>query len=243
MADQAAKRFYKHVRVALQDHDFVVMLDERALKTPAKAAFPVPYQKLADAIRDEFDNQEDVISPHSMPVFSLAATVVDRVITQRATLDDELMRYGLNDLISYHCEADDDPVLAKRQSDAWGGIEAWLADRYDIHLQHFSGIMPQSQSAETGPALHNIISSFDDWRFVVLYRLTTLTGSLALSLAALDGKLSYDAFLSLAFLDELYQEEKWGKDELAIERRDAMSAEVKDALSYLSLLEQGKASR
>lgn len=236
MADQAAKRFYKKVTVAPQDHNFVVMLDARALKTPAKAEFPIPHKKVADAIRDEFDSQEDMISPQSMPVFSLAATVIDRVITQRATLDDELTRYGLNDLISYHCAADEDPVLAKRQSDAWGDIATWLADRYDIHLQYFSGIMPQSQSAETGPALHNIISSFDDWRFVVLYRLTTLTGSLALSLAALDGKLSFDEFSALAFLDELYQEEKWGKDELAVERRDGISAELKDALSYLSLL-------
>ena len=41
-----------------------------------------------------------------------------------------------------------------------------------------------------------------------------------------------------AFLDDLYQEEKWGADHFAVERRGHIETELKQAHDYLALLER-----
>ena len=39
-----------------------------------------------------------------------------------------------------------------------------------------------------------------------------------------------------AFLDEFHQEEKWGADEWALERRTTIETELQDAARYMALL-------
>ena len=236
MEKKHAKRFYKQVSYVPKDGGFEVMLDARSLKTPAKEPLILPNEALAGAIRDEFDAQTEAIVPESMPIFSLAATAIDRVMTQRQTLDDELVRYGHNDLISYRCSAEGDAVLAAREAEKWGAIQAWMAETYQVRLLAFDGIMPQSQPAEIKPHLEAAVTGIDQWAYVALYRATTLTGSLSLGLGFVTGHLNVDQLMALAFLDDLYQEEKWGTDEWAVERRDHIQQEIQDAFSYLALL-------
>ena len=236
MEKKHAQRFYKQVSYVPKDGGFEVMLDERALKTPAKAPLILPNKALGAAIRDEFDAQTEAIIPDSMPIFSLAATAIDRVMTQRETLDDELVRYGHNDLISYRCSVEEDAVLAARESEKWGALQDWMAQNYNVHLLAFDGIMPQSQPAEINPHLEAAVRAVDHWRYVALYRATTLTGSVSLGFGFVTGHLTVDELMALAFLDDLYQEEKWGTDEWAVERRDNIQKEIQDAFSYLSLL-------
>ena len=187
MEKNHAKRFYKTVSYVAKDNGFEVLLDERSLKTPAGALLILPNEALAQKVRDEFDAQTQAIIPETMPIFSLAATAIDRVMPQRATLDDELVRFGHNDLISYRCGADEDPILAERQNKEWGMIQSWMADTHNIHLQSFEGIMPQSQPAEIQPHLEHAVRAIDDWRYVALYRATTLSGSLSLGLCFVTG--------------------------------------------------------
>lgn len=236
MEKKHAQRFYKQVSYVPKEGGFEVMLDERALKTPAKAPLILPNEALAAAIRDEFDAQTEAIIPDNMPIFSLAATAIDRVMTQRETLDDELVRYGHNDLISYRCSAEEDTVLAAREAEKWGALQDWMAQNYNVHLLAFDGIMPQSQPAEIKPHLEAAVRAVDLWRYVALYRATTLTGSVSLGFGFVTGHLTVDELMALAFLDDLYQEEKWGTDEWAVERRDNIQKEIQDAYSYLALL-------
>ena len=236
MEKKHAKRFYKQVSYVPKEGGFEVMLDERSLKTPAKEPLILPNEALAGAIRDEFDAQTEAIVPESMPIFSLAATAIDRVMTQRQTLDEELVRYGHNDLISYRCSAEEDAVLAAREAEKWGAIQAWMAETYQVRLLAFDSIMPQSQPAEIKPHLEAAVTGIDQWAYVALYRATTLTGSLSLGLGFVTGHLNVDQLMALAFLDDLYQEEKWGTDEWAVERRDHIQQEIQDAFSYLALL-------
>lgn len=235
-----AKRFYKSVTVRENGAGFEVMLDAAALKSPAKAALYLPNEALAHAIRDEFDAQKEEISPATMPIFSLASTAVDRVMTQRDTLNDQLVGYGQNDLICYRCAPDEDPVLAEREAKKWGAVQDWMADNHNVRLRAFDGIMPQAQSDDVAPALQKAIKAIDDWQFVSLYRATTLSGSVSLGLGFVAGQFDVSALMQLAFLDDYYQEEKWGADEWAIERRDHIQAELQDAFTFLSLLSAGK---
>ena len=57
MSDWAAKRFWSDVTVEQRGEDFVILLDQRLVKTPAKATLAVPSQAMAEAIAAEWEAQ------------------------------------------------------------------------------------------------------------------------------------------------------------------------------------------
>ena len=67
---------------------------------------------------------------------------------------------------------------------------------------------------------------------------TTLTGSALIALALARGALSVDAAWQAANVDEDWNMEQWGRDELALERRDFRFAELKASALVLSLLSE-----
>ena len=52
---------------------------DRLVKSPAGRPALLPSAPLADAVAAEWDGQGDEIEPATMPLFSLAVTVLDRV--------------------------------------------------------------------------------------------------------------------------------------------------------------------
>ena len=70
----------------------------------------------------------------------------------------------------------------------------------------------------------------------MLYRATSLSGSLVLGLNFLDGTIDDKSMFTLAFLDELWQNEKWGTDFEAADRHGFLRAELRDVAQFLALL-------
>ena len=93
---QAKKRFYKDVATDAGDDGWVIKLDNRKLRSPAGALVHVPSPALAAAVADEWRAHDEYIDAASMPQFSLAVTVIDRVIPQQPVIRRELSGYGLS---------------------------------------------------------------------------------------------------------------------------------------------------
>ena len=72
----AKKRFYKSVLLA--DDGLSIQLDGRNLRSPAGNLLRLPTMALASAIADEWRAQIDDIDPATMPLVSLAVTVIAR---------------------------------------------------------------------------------------------------------------------------------------------------------------------
>ena len=225
----AKKRFYKSVLLA--DDGLSIQLDGRNLRSPAGSLLRLPTMSLASAIADEWRAQGDDIDPATLPLFSLSVTVVDRVIPQRDAIIAELSAYGGNDLLCYRDDQDD---LASRQHNEWQPWLDRLADERGIHLEPVTGIMPVTQTdAVKFPTL---LAAFDDWRLGVLHRATTLSGSLVLGLGFVERVIDPMQMFDLAFLDELWQNEKWGIDLESAGRHEFLRAELDEALRFLTLL-------
>ena len=90
------KRFYKDVTVKTSESGYQICLDDRPVRSPAKAVVVVPSQALAEAVQTEWQAVEDKIQPEDMPFYSMAVTVTDRVTPQRQALVDELAGYILS---------------------------------------------------------------------------------------------------------------------------------------------------
>ena len=115
----AKKRFYKSVTTAGEGDGVAIRLDGRAVKTPAESALRLPTSALAAAVAAEWDSQGEEIDAGSMPVFSLAVTVIDKVTPQRDAILSELTAYGGNDLICYQDGEDADLAAHQAQGGVW----------------------------------------------------------------------------------------------------------------------------
>lgn len=230
----AKKRFYKHVSLAEDAGGIAVKLDGRMVKTPAGTPALLPGRALAAAVVAEWDAQGDEIDASSMPIFSLAVTVIDRVTPQRDAILEELTAYGGNDLICY--QDGENEMLAAQQADGWGPWLDWARTDLGAPLQVARSIMPVMQPQASLDALSAATATHDDWELGMLYRATTLGGSLVLGLAMLRGRMDAEGLFNAAFLDELWQAENWGSDWEAEDRRALLRGEFEQAHHFLTLL-------
>ena len=123
----AAKRFWTGVSVVEAPGGFGLRLDERPLRTPAKAELVVPTLALGRAIAAEWAAIEGEVVPEALPFTRAANVALDRVAVDPAPVVDHVAAYGESDLLCYRA---DSPVgLVARQAAAWDPPLAWAAER------------------------------------------------------------------------------------------------------------------
>jgi chaperone required for assembly of F1-ATPase len=230
------KRFYKETSIDRGEGGWRVLLDGRAMRTPAKAELVVPTSELAGAIavewRDVPDNTE--IKVGNLGLTRLAATALDRVTAQRERVIEDTAKYAASDLLCYR--ATEPEGLVRRQHDAWQPLLEWAALRYGAPLIVASGTSFVSQPIESLARLRQAVAAHGDLALSALYNLTHIAGSLVIALAVAEGHLSSERAFAAAQLDELYQIERWGDDRLARERLAGIRKNIDAAALFLALL-------
>lgn len=231
------KRFYKTATASRRpDGQHGVMLDDRPLKTPAKADFCLPNRALAEAVAAEWDTQQAEIRPLQMPMTRLVATAIDRTASAPPAVIAEIVRYSDTDLLSHWAEQP--PELAARQAATWQPLLDWFRDRYDIQFRVTYGVVAIPQSPELRPRLEQICAGLDPLRLTILHALTSATGSVVIGLAVLEGGMDAEAAYRVSLLDELFQAELWGEDEEAAARRSALLTDLVSLKDCLTLLQE-----
>ena len=211
MADWKAKRFWKAASVVQIADGFTVQLDGRTVKTPAKQALQVPTHAMASAIAVEWDAQEDVINPNTMPVTKTANAAIDKVTVQHAEVADMLAAYGDSDLLCYRADAPEE--LVTRQATLWNPMLDWAADALNARLATRTGVIHSPQDPAVIAQLYRRTHALDAFELAAFHDLVSLSGSLVLGFAtALDAR-SVAELWDLSRLDETWQEEQWGEDD------------------------------
>ncbi len=225
------KRFWKDVTV---DAERVVRLDDRPVRTPGRVPLALPTPALAEAVAEEWRNVAETVDPRAMPLTGLANAAIDRIAADPAPFAEGLARYAETDLLCYR--ADSPPELVERQDAVWNPLLDWARDRYDVHFTLVTGIMHQPQPEATVERLAQAVAALDPFRLAALSPVVTITGSLVLGLALLEGAADADAVWQAAHVDEDFQAEIWGEDYLAIEAREAKRREYDAAVRFLGAL-------
>jgi chaperone required for assembly of F1-ATPase len=228
------KRFYKDVSVKEEGGAYRVLLDGRTLKTQAKATLELPTRALAEAVAQEWAAQGEDIDPPNMFLTRLAFASIDGARADRQRVADHALSFGRTDLLSYRAEHPDELVV--RQAHTWDPLLAWAAERYGARLNIATGIAFTEQPAESLAVLERAVAELDDYRLGALHTATTITGSLVLALALVEGRLTAGNAFAAATLDEAFQSERWGADEEAQVRLARLSKELAAAEEFLRLL-------
>jgi chaperone required for assembly of F1-ATPase len=227
------KRFYKDAGVVEGSEGFAVTLDGRPVKTPARRALAAPMRPLAEALAAEWDAQAEVIDPAKMPLTRLANTIIDGVAAASGDVAAEIEKYLGSDLVCYRAEGPD--RLVARQAHQWDPILAFARERLGARFEITYGVRFVTQSADAIAAARQAIP-VDPWRLGAVHTVMTLTGSALIALAFERGALTLDDAWVAAHVDEDWNMEVWGRDELALAWRAARLAEMQAAATVLALL-------
>jgi chaperone required for assembly of F1-ATPase len=228
------RRFYEAVAVREEASGFAVLLDGRPIKTPARRALAAPRRPLAETIAAEWRVQGAFIDPAGMPMTRLANTIIDGVTAAEDDVAAEIVKYLGSDLVCYR--ASTPQGLVARQALHWDPVLAWAKTALGAAFVTVRGItfkpQPHEAVARAGAAIPR-----DPWRLGAVHAVTTLTGSALIALALAAGELGLDAAWTAAHVDEDWNIEFWGRDDLAMKRREYRFAEMTAAAGILAEME------
>jgi chaperone required for assembly of F1-ATPase len=234
------QRFYDKAAFEDAGAEYCITVDGKPVRTPARRPLAAPTRALAEALAAEWQAQRDVIDPAQMPLTRLANAIIDGVTDSPVAVAADIEKYLASDLLFYRVHAPAE--LCARQAQHWDPILAWARDTLGAHFQLGEGVVHVTQPEAALRAAAAAIPAdpipadpipADSWRLGALHAVTTLTGSALIALALSRGVLSAEAAWQAAHVDEDWNIEKWGSDELALARRASRFAEFAAAAMVL----------
>lgn len=205
------KRFWKTASVVAEEGGFAIALDNRRVKTPAKQPLILPTEALAQLIAAEWEAQQGLVNPETMPTTRMANSAIDKVIPQYDEVAGLLAAYGDTDHLCYR--ATWPPALIARQVAAWNPVLDWAAAALNARLNTTQGVVhiPQDPAALT--RLHQHVLDLGNFRLAGFHDLVSMSGSLILAFATARQHMTPDQAWTLSRIDEAWQIEQWGADE------------------------------
>lgn len=236
------KRFYKDVTTGpALEHGWLVLLDGRPVRTPGKELLTAPTEKMAQALKAEWDAQTDEINPRLMPITTLLTTYTDRSMQEREAITLSVLAYLNGDLLCYRAP-DDDSGLAAEQARLWDPWLTWFAGRFGHTLQTTTALSAFNQPDDAHTDVAGYIANLDDQHFNVLQVATALGGSIVMALALLEGAITAQQMYECALCEELFYErahklEQHGLDPIEERRRAGLMEDILACQAYLRLLD------
>ncbi len=223
------KRFFKQASVK----DGAVLLDGKGLNTPAKNKVVLPNDALAQLIADEWNAVGDKIDKNKLPLTGMASLAIDIAAPRRNELIVELLEYGETDLMFYHAVDED---LSAQQRLKW---QPWLnraqvefGTRYEVT----NSIMPVAQADENKAKHVEFLDTLDHWKLALLAAVVKPSTSLLLGWYFVQNELDDTKLFELSRLEETFNMEKWGEEEEAKEKAEALRTDLARSALWRSLL-------
>ena len=155
-----------------------------------------------------------------MPYTRSANAAIDKVAHQFQEVADMLAAYAESDLLCHRADAP--APLVDRQAEAWDPLLDWAQDTFGGRLIATQGIMPVDQSPVALAAVSAPLYAATPFELTALHDLVALSGSLVIGLAVTQGHLDAETAWHVSRIDEDWQAEQWGHDDMAV-----AAAEVK----------------
>ncbi len=236
MADtpRTVKRFWTNVGVVAGADGHAIELDGRPVRTPGGLPLALPNARLAEAVADEWRAVTGEIDPRAMPLTGLANVAIERVAVDPAAFADGLAAYAESDLLCYR--ADSPAALVARQAAAWDPLLDWASTTYDVGFVVVTGIIHSPQPPATLARLRQAVGDYSPIALAGLAPIVTISGSLVAALALAARAAEPEAIWLASELDQEWQAEQWGEDDLAIPARQARRRDFEAGVRLLDLV-------
>ena len=170
-----------------------------------------------------------------MPMFRLLATSIDKVGPNPEEFIELALKVGEIDLLCYW--AKEPPELVARQVKYWQPLITWVSEALQVKYSITDEIVPIPQSIDTLKVLDSFLNGLKDPVLTAVSSISATTGSLIISLAVEAKRITAEEAMNICFLNENFQSEKWGEDQVFLNKRNDLHREITEVSQFLLLLE------
>jgi len=235
MKPKLPKRFYKTVDVIEEEGGFVVRLDGKSVRTPAKTTVRVANKPTALLLAGEWQSQEEYIDPTTMPMTRLVNTAIDGVATDMQAVKEDIIRFAGSDLLCYR--ADGPQGLQAMQQECWDPLIDWAQSALGARFVLTEGIIHVAQPIEAMAAFGAHVGMIDQpVKLAAIHSLTSISGSAIIAMALFKEGIAVEEAWVAAHVDEDWQASQWGEDSEAQAFRTARKHEFDAAVKMLEAL-------
>lgn len=242
IASQAIKRFYQESSYKQTCDGYVILLDNKLVKTPLNHHLVVPREALAKAIMEEFSAQSEYIKPEKMPFLRIANSVIDAIAENWQILVEDLLRYVSDDMILYRAEQPEALILYEKEY--WDVALEAAEDVLGVQFHLQKGIIAHKQEQHVVKAMDHYLrqkmQNFSDkekgFAMAAFHMITSLSHSFILAIAIVERKISFEHFAECVFLEENWTMKQWGKDAEAEEKKQSRLYDLKAAVALLAMI-------
>ena len=175
------------------------------MKTPARVDLLLPSRSLAEGIAEEFNRQDSLVVPATMPLMTIASTALDVTRGNTEICRERILAFFRTDTCCFF----DDSELKEVQKATWDPLRDWLHSTHGIATEVFEGL--QLHREQPGyMTLKGLLEALDFWDLTTLEICTSYAKSSIIALALLKGRLEVDEALKAALVEELHQRDHWG---------------------------------
>ena len=212
----------KNIKIISIDNDYKILVNGKFAKYDKTLEISSSNLEMIKVISKELQNNTTEnfkkISIINLKYISLKKNKLDL----KKTIE-ELLRYFHGDLIFYR--VDNPKELRDLHSFYWNPIISIMKNKFNVNFKVTNGINIASQSKTAHRKIKSSVCRLNSFELVGLEFLVRLSGSFCIGyllfLNCLDNKSAW----KLSILDEMWQMEKWGKDE---EFMDVLSKKKED---------------
>ena len=159
----------------------------------------------------------------------LKATLKDASLNKQEIID-KMCEFAQTDVLLFW---NDNPELASRQNEFWFPVLRWIGQELNIQLKTSTSIDVPDQEEKFGVALKRYLEKFSDKELIAFYKAALDMRSVMLAAALVKGKIDAEQAFQAAYLEELWQAEKWGKVEDAEKSRERAKADLVEIEKFL----------
>ncbi|PHR62900.1 MAG: ATPase [Robiginitomaculum sp.] len=225
------KRFFKTVSCQPEGRSWIVMLDEKTLRTPARSVLRLPTKALAELVAAEWEAQTEAIRPDFMPISRLANVAHDHMGMNKAASAGELVRFAASDLLCFRvAEPLDLQELQVKEWDIWLD---WAEEKFGARLGVSTSLTPPDIPLDALENMRNAALNMEPFALTAMLHASALLGSCVLGFALLDAKLGAQQAFDLSRIEEDWQIQQWGEDEEAKARADGLLAFLEASTRFM----------
>lgn len=148
----------------------------------------------------------------------------------RKDVADKLAKFSLTDVLLF---LSPNEKIKKIQVEKWLPVLQWLKDKFNLETEKTESLVPPESNEKNLLTLKEMLEKMPTKKFTAFYLFALRLKSPLLALAYVENRITANEAFSLAFLEELCQNEEWGVDKEAEECREQIKKELQEIDAYL----------
>lgn len=207
------QKFWKNVEIQQNAQGFIILLDNRELKTPLKKPIILPNLAIAQEIATEWKNQDGHIKPRTMPLSRLVMTIIDQLQdnpTKQAEWLDVAVQYLETDLLLFPSPSPH--ALYLKEQEQWLPLIQWAGEILNHQFFVHEGLSVSSYNKKAVDSLKKHVQNYQLWKQAAFDTFVQICGSPIVAFAVAEGKIDGKEAQKTVLVQEYYQRNQWGSD-------------------------------